>query len=465
MPVLAAQEPAAGQPLPPLRDYVHKSYLKLFKISPSLHFTQDEFNALRDQLDKGRKICVNRFKDRASNYDSRIQATQQELKKQTTTLSDERRHDLHCKIQNLRAVKSQAEVFADHAIPVAYENEEAKLDLIEHWPQDVAKIKQEIADGSYKNRRWGDVKDIGYRTIAAGQKDDIKTGKKAVKQMKDSGLLPPALKDAAVVHYVDRVAHRVAAHSDLEVPLHVTVLDTKEINAFALPGGFLFVDRGLLDAVDDESELAGVLGHEMGHVVARHGHKLSERGTVAGILFQAAEVAGMVLTGGAIGIGTYYALEYGYQGLSLLLNLSLLGVSREYELQADQLGIQYAWASGYDPSGFIRFFDKMATQEGYVNGISWFYDHPPFYQRMLDAEREIMFLPHKSDLLVQTPQFREMKKELAKWEARKKEKAAGEGNLKPQFIVHEHGCSAPNAIKFKPGEHIETLCSSAAAQE
>jgi predicted Zn-dependent protease len=73
--------------------------------------------------------------------------------------------------------------------------------------------------------------------------------------------------------------------------------------------------------------------------------------------------------------------------------LELLRVSRDYELEADQLGVQYAWNTGYDPGGFIRFFDKVATREGYVNGASWFRTHPPFYERMVDTRREIMFLP------------------------------------------------------------------------
>ena len=109
----------------------------------------------------------------------------------------------------------------------------------------------------------------------------------------------------------------------------------------------------------------------------------------------------------------YYAIQYGFYGLGLVLNLELLGVSRDYELEADQLGVQYAWNAGYDPSGFIRFFDKIATREGYVNSASWFRTHPPFYQRMVDTRREIMFLPEQPEMIVQTSAFDQMKKELA----------------------------------------------------
>jgi predicted Zn-dependent protease len=331
--------------------------------------------------------------------------------------------------------------------------------LIQQWPADYKQIQQELADGSYRNRRWGNVQDIGFRVIAKGQADDIKTGLDAMRRMKQYGILPPEVKNPAVVDYVRSVAMRIARHSDLQVPLHVYVLNSNEINAFALPGGYLFVERGLLQAADDEAELAGVMGHEIGHVVARHGHKLMERQTIASIFYQAAEIAGIMLTGGIASIGTYYALEYGFQGLGLLLNLKLLGVSRQYELQADQLGIQYAWNAGYDPTGFIRFFDKMATKEGYVNGIGWFYDHPPFYERMVDAEREIDFLPKRQQYVVQTSAFLQMKKELAPVVAAAKKEAAN----RPSLIPHEKGCLAPPKIHYTPGENIDDLCGTVTA--
>src|SRR5512142_408774 len=130
-----------------------------------------------------------------------------------------------------------------------------------------------------------------------------------------------------------------------------------------------------------------------------------KKAEIASIFFQAAEVAAGMLTGGVASIGTYYAIQYGFYGLDLALNLELLGVSREYELQADQLGIQYAWNAGYDPTGFIRFFDKMATREGYVNGASWFRSHPPFYQRMVESQREIIYLGNKPASIVESTEF------------------------------------------------------------
>ena len=447
--------PLASNLFRPLEQDIQKSYLDLFRISPDLHYTADQISEVRDYLKNAEDYCVAQYEKKSDDYQSRLEHAQQALKAQTVSLSEAKRHDMHCEIQNLRALKSQTEVIAQHAIPVAYDNREAKLELIEQWPGQLKQIRQEIADGSYHNRMWGDVQDIGFRQIEPGQQDDIKAGEEAIKQMKQSGLMPKAVDDPKIVDYVTQISQRIAAHSDLHVPLHVTVLNSKEINAFALPGGFLFVNRGLLETADDEAELAGVMAHETGHVVARHGHKLMEKSTIAQIVYQAAEVAGVVLTGGAASIGAYYALQYGFYGLGLVLNLSLLGVSRDYELQADKLGIQFTWNAGYDPSGFIRFFDKMATKEGYVNGVSWFYDHPPFYERMVDAQREIMFLPPKPNPVVQTPEFEQMKKALEAV----KTKANEEEKQRPSLLAPEQGCPAPQKAEYESGKGIETICS------
>jgi len=455
-PKIGAPAPTPPQGLEPLSKEILKPYLELFKISPELRFTNSEINQMNKYLQDGENYCVGQFKARAHNLASEVSHARSQLNRNSSSNGEQ--HALQCKIQNLELLESQAKVLYQHAIPVAYENRQAKLKLIQNWPSDLKTIKEEIANGSYRNRRWGDVKDIGFRTIVPGQKDDIPLGQEEVRQMKASGMLPPEVKDQQIDDYVNSVAQNVARHSDLQIPLHVTVLNSKEINAFALPGGYLFVERGLLQAADNESELAGVIGHEIGHVVARHGHQLMRKATIAGIFYQAAQVAALVLTGGVAGIGTYYALQYGFYGLGMLLSLNMLGVSREFELQADQLGIQYAWNSGYDPQGFIKFFDKMATKEGYVNGVSWFHTHPPFYTRMVDAEREIMFLPRKEHYIVNTKAFMNMKKELKKVteEANRKEKNA------PTLELGKNvkGCAPPKKFEFKPDESIEELCQS-----
>ena len=354
-------------------------------------------------------------------------------------------------------LKSEADVLAVQAIPTAYDNLNAKLDVIQQWPAQHKQIQQEIASGSYHTRRWGDVKDIGFRQIEPNQQDDIKRGVQAVEEMKRLGIMPPAVEEKAIQEYVRTVAERIAKHSDLKVPLHVEVLQSREINAFALPGGYVFIERGLLEATDDESELAGVLAHEIAHDTARHSNNLMKRATIASLFYQAAQIAAMVLTGGAASIGMCYALQYGFYGLGLVLDLRLLGVSRDYELEADQLGVQYAWNAGYDPGGFIRFFDKMATRKGYVNGVSWFRTHPPFYQRRVQSEREIMFLQPRPGAITQTSAFEQMKKDLAPVMAKAEKEEIGKPSL---LITHEEGCEPPKKLEYRPDQPIEELCSS-----
>ena len=455
---VGAPPPARPQELSSLQKELQKPYLELFEIAPNLRYSKGQIDAMRGYLQKGEEYCVDQFKGHASKYRSEIDQAQQQLKRGGSGLAEGERHALHCKIQQLRVLESQATVLSQNAIPVAYDNRLAKLDLIENWPSQLQQIQQQISSNAYENRRWGDVKDIGYRDIAPNQRDDIRAGQEAIKQMKQSGMMPPEVKDEAVVDYVRSVGQKVAKRSDLQVPLQITVLNSKEINAFALPGGYLFVERGLLEATDDEAELAGVIGHEIAHVTARHSHKLMRKATIASIFYQAAQVAAIVFTGGVAGIGTYYALQYGFYGLGLVLSLNLLGVSRDYELQADQLGVQYTWNAGYDPTGFIRFFDKIATEKGYVEGVSWFRTHPPFYTRMVDTEREIMFLPKKPNYIVTTDAYRQMKKELSKVQ----EEAGKEEKNKPTLFdyAREESCAPPKKFEFKPGQPIEELCHS-----
>ena len=448
---LPTVRPATGV-FEPLQEDLKKSYLTLFEVAPTLDYSEAQIDRMREYLNQAQDYCVGQFKATAATYQRSVDDAQKSLK--AKSVSDDQRHTLHCNIQDARALKSQADVISQHAIPVAYANRLAKLDLIQQWPAQVKEIRQSLADGSYKSRRWSDVQDIGFREIEAGQKDDIKTGQEAIRDLKRSGLMPMEVEDPVVVNYVRNLAQKLAAKSDLQVPLQMTVLNSKEVNAFALPGGFVFIERGLLEAADDESQVAGVIAHEMSHVVGRHGHKLMTKATIASIIYQAAQVAAVIFTGGAAGIGTYYALQYGFYGLGLTLNLTLLGVSRDFEQQADQLGIQYAWNAGYDPTGFVRFFDKMATKEGYVNGASWFRSHPPFYQRMVDSQREITYLGKRPNAIVDSNDFKVMKEALTKVTA----KAAEEAKGKPSLLAPEQGCPATTKLVYEPDQPIETIC-------
>jgi peptidase M48-like protein len=130
------------------------------------------------------------------------------------------------------------------------------------------------------------------------------------------------------------------------------------------------------------------------------------------------------------------------------------GIPTAYELEADQLGIQYAWNSSYDPMGFIRYSDKVASKVGYARGMSWFRTHPPFYERMVDGEREIMFLPKKENYAMQSPEFEQMKKALAPATA----KSEQEQKDKPSLLMPEKGYPEPQKADYKPGEPIDKTC-------
>jgi len=160
----------------PLQEDLKKSYLTLFEIAPRLEYSETQISRMRDYLSQAQDYCVGRFEATAKEYQDSVNEAQKSLK---SKIADDQRHTLHCKIQDARALKSQADVISQHAIPVAYSNRQAKLDLIQQWPANLKEIRQSFADGTYKNRRWSDVEDIGFREIESNQKDDIKLGQEA----------------------------------------------------------------------------------------------------------------------------------------------------------------------------------------------------------------------------------------------------------------------------------------------
>ena len=408
----AATADYAGHP--PLSELVNEPYLLLLEKSAGLEFTQKELEALKKELKREEKGEKNRLKGEQKDLEKQLKV----LRKELEDLNKERSRDtdamriersaLHCRITSLETQLDTRKAEREHGLPLAYDNRFAKLDLIEQWPAKKREIDQTLESGLARERRYGDVEDIGIRVLKEGQEKDVKTGEEAAREMKASGVMPPEVEDEEVTAHIDRLSEKIAAHSDLRVPLRVTVLDSDEINAFALPGGFLCVNAGLIEKAETESELAGVIAHEMAHVTAR----LMGKANIANILFQVAQVATLIFTGGVVGVGAYYALQYGFFGLGMVLNLTLLGVSRDYEQEADQLGVQYAWNAGYDPRGFVSFFDKMASQEGYVKSASFFRTHPPFFERIVSAFSEIEYLPAKENLIVDSTEFQQIKERL-----------------------------------------------------
>lgn len=186
-----------SQVFEPLQDELKKSYLTLLETASKLQYRDSQILRMQQYLKQAQDYCVGRFEGVSSEYERRIEESQKALKKSSVT--DEERHNLHCRIQDARALKSQADVISQHAIPVAYDNKQAKLELIQKWPAQLKAIQQSIADGTYKNRRWADVQDIGFREIEKDQKGDIKLGQEAIDDLKQSGLMPKEIEDEIVV--------------------------------------------------------------------------------------------------------------------------------------------------------------------------------------------------------------------------------------------------------------------------
>lgn len=425
LPVTAAVKPAAQ---PKLEGLVEKPYLELLELSTKIKVDEREVESFKKKLEEQRDSERKRLKQEEKKLEDQLKEARKELdelnrrsSRDTIEMADKRR-DIHCRIQELEKKLSETRVMRETTVQVAYENKVAKLDLLMLWPKELAKIREDIDSGRARQRQYGNVEDIGFREVGKDQEKDVKLGQDALKDMRQMGLLPPRLEDEEINKYVADLTRKIASNSDIKVPVQVEVLRTEEINGFALPGGFLFINSGLISKAENESELAGVIAHELAHVAARHGARLMRRATIASLLFQSAQIAALIFTGGVVGIGTYYALQYGFFGLGLVLNLQLLGVSREFELEADQLGAQYLWKAGYDPKGFITFFDKMASEKGYVRSTSFFRTHPAFGERIVHTFKEINYLPRLEDYRVDSNEFQRIKQRLEKLNKEMEEK-------------------------------------------
>src|SRR5262249_54440809 len=157
--------------------------------------------------------------------------------------------------------------------------------------------------------------------------------------------------DPVIAEYVNRVGQNLVRNSDAKVPFTIKVVDSEDVNAFALPGGFFFVNSGLILKADSEAELAGVMAHEIAHVAARHGTRQATRGEV----MNCASIP-LIFMGGWAGYGAR-------QAASVLVPVGFLSFSRGFESEADMLGLQYMYKTGYDPGAFVDFFEKIQSLE------------------------------------------------------------------------------------------------------
>ena len=190
------------------------------------------------------------------------------------------------------------------------------------------------------------------------------------------------INDPVIAEYVNRVGQNLVRNSDAKVPFTIKVIDSEEVNAFALPGGFFFVNSGLILKADNEAELAGVMAHEIAHVAARHGTRQATRGEIAQL-----GMIPLIFMGGWTGYGIY-------QAASVLVPVGFLKFSRGFESEADMLGLEYMYKAGYDPTAFVDFFEKIETLEKRKPGTmsKVFSTHPPTDSRIQAAQKNIQEL-------------------------------------------------------------------------
>jgi beta-barrel assembly-enhancing protease len=261
-----------------------------------------------------------------------------------------------------------------------------------------------------------DVDAVGNRNVGCktglgnwyGVEKQIAMGKQYSQQVESTVKL---VQDPVISEYVNRLGQNLVRNSDAQVPFTIKVIDSDDINAFALPGGFFYVNSGLILAADEEAELAGVMAHEIAHVAACHAARENTRGN----LMNMASIP-LIFVGGAIG----YA---GYEAMGLALPMTFLHFSRGFEAEADYLGLQYMYKSGYDPQAFISFFEKVQAQEKKKPGTlsKAFSTHPQTPDRIAKSQEEIaQVLPARNQYVVSTSEFDDVKGRLAAIENRHK---------------------------------------------
>jgi len=263
------------------------------------------------------------------------------------------------------------------------------------------------ADPNVKAGGKQDVNAIGNRNVGKGLnfysiEHEIALGKQLAQEVERQAKF---VDDPVVVEYVNRVGQNLVRNSDAQVPFTIKVIDSDVVNAFALPGGFFFVNSGLILHADEESELAGVMGHEIAHVCARHGTKNATKGDIV----QLASIPAMIF------IPYSWAGYAIYQGMNFMIPVTFLKFSRDAEREADFLGLQYMYKAGYDPNSFVAFFEKVQALEKKQPGTipKVFSTHPPTPDRIEAAQKEIAtILPTRDEYIVSTSEFDMVKKRL-----------------------------------------------------
>jgi len=261
-----------------------------------------------------------------------------------------------------------------------------------------------------------DVDAVGNRNVGCGRgvgnwysiERQVAMGRAYAQQVESQIKL---VNDPVVTEYVNRIGQNLVRNSDAQVPFTIKVIDSDVVNAMALPGGFFYVNSGLILAADEEAEMAGVMAHEIAHVAACHLAREQTRAT----LMQLATIP-LIFVGGGIGYGAYEAA-----GPAAMMGF--LKFSRNFEAEADYLGVEYMYRAGYDPSAFVSFFEKIQAMEKKKPGslAKSFDTHPQTPDRIEKTQEEIRkILPAKQQYVVTTSEFDDVKARLASIENRHK---------------------------------------------
>ena len=267
--------------------------------------------------------------------------------------------------------------------------------------------------GLAKSNKKKDPDEIGNRDVGKGVnfyslEKEIALGKSMAEEVEREAKI---ISDPVVAEYVNRIGQNLVRNSDAKVPFTIKVLDSEEVNAFALPGGFFFVNSGLILKADNEAELAGVMAHEIAHVAARHGTRQATRGTIINYASLP-----LIFMGGWTG----YAIQ---EAAGAVIPLGFLTFSRAFESEADMLGLQYMYKAGYDPTAFVDFFEKIESLEKTKPGTlaKVFSTHPMTDDRIKAAQKNIQEnLKARPEYVLNTSEFLDVKARLAEIEGRRK---------------------------------------------
>jgi beta-barrel assembly-enhancing protease len=277
-------------------------------------------------------------------------------------------------------------------------------------------------------------RDIGGRGMGNwySTETEIRMGKSYAMQLEKSVKF---ISDPVVNEYVNRIAQNLVKNSDAKVPFTIKVIDSDEVNAMALPGGFMYVNSGLILTADDEAEMAGVIAHEISHVAAHHAVREQTRMNYAQL-----GTIPLIFIGGWTGYGIYEAAQIG-------IPLTFLQFSRGFEAQADFLGVQYMYRAGYDPQAFVTIFEKLENLEKTKPHLiaKAFSSHPQTPDRIEATQKEIAtILPPRAEYVVTTSEFDDVKARLARIENKRKLNDGGKGN-QPTLRRASSTTSDPNA--------------------